>query len=348
MIDLRSDTITQPTPAMREVIAQAQVGDDVFGDDPTVNELEAYVAQLLGKAAAVYMPSGTMTNQVALRVHTEPGDEIILESEAHIYYYEGGAPAALSGVMCKLIQGQKGIFTAADLKRSLRPDDSHFPKTKLVCLENTHNRGGGRIFPLSTIAEIAQVCREHDLKLHLDGARLWNACVATGISEATYAAPFDTVSVCFSKGLGAPVGSALVGSKELIQRARRFRKLFGGGMRQAGMIAAGALYALRRQRDRLQEDHTNAKLLAKGLHQIEGIDINPDDVQTNIVVFRTPAISARILAQQLREQGVAVLAVGPNTIRAVTNLMVTREQIQQLPAQFQSVIRSHPSEVLAT
>ncbi|MCG8364614.1 MAG: low-specificity L-threonine aldolase [Pseudanabaenales cyanobacterium] len=345
MIDLRSDTITQPTPAMREAIAHAPVGDDVFGDDPTVNELEAYVARLLGKAAAVYMPSGTMTNEVALRVHTEPGDEIILESEAHIYYYEGGGPAALSGVMCKLIKGRKGIFTAEDLTRSLWPEDFHFPKTKLVCLENTHNRGGGRIFPLSTIEEIAQVCREHDLRLHLDGARLWNACLAASISESTYAAPFDTVSVCFSKGLGAPIGSALVGSKEHIHRARRFRKLLGGGMRQAGMIAAGALYALRHHRNRLQDDHINAKLLAEGIAQIEGIDIDPDDVQTNIVVFHTQTMPAQTLAQQLGEQGVAVLAVGPNSLRAVTNLMVNREQIQQVPVRVESVLRSHPAKV---
>ncbi len=331
MIDLRSDTITQPTSAMREAMAKAQVGDDVFGDDPTVNALEAYAAQLLGKEEAVYMPSGTMTNQVALRVHTEPGDEIILESEAHIYYYEGGGPAALSGAMCRLIQGQKGIFTAEDLRRVLRPEDVHFPVTKLVCLENTHNRGGGRIFPLQTIREIAQVCQEHDFKLHLDGARFWNACIATGISEAEYAQPFDTVSICFSKGLGAPIGSALVGSKDLMKRARRFRKMFGGGMRQAGIIAAGALYALKHHRERLQEDHNNAKILAEGLHLIEGIEVNPEDIQTNIVFFSTKAIPARILAQRLQERGVAVLATGSNSLRAVTSLMINQEQVQRVP-----------------
>lgn len=331
MIDLRSDTITQPTSAMREAMAKAQVGDDVFGDDPTVNALEAYAAQLLGKEEAVYMPSGTMTNQVALRVHTELGDEIILESEAHIYYYEGGGPAALSGAMCRLIQGQKGIFTAEDLRRVLRPEDVHFPVTKLVCLENTHNRGGGRIFPLQTIREIAQVCQEHDFKLHLDGARFWNACIATGISEAEYAQPFDTVSICFSKGLGAPIGSALVGSKDLMKRARRFRKMFGGGMRQAGIIAAGALYALKHHRERLQEDHNNAKILAEGLHLIEGIEVNPEDIQTNIVFFSTKAIPARILAQRLQERGVAVLATGSNSLRAVTSLMINQEQVQRVP-----------------
>lgn len=340
MIDLRSDTVTQPTPAMREAIANAPVGDDVFGDDPTINELEAYVANLLGKEAAVYMPSGTMTNQVALRVHTEPGDEVVLESEAHIYYYEGGAPAALSGLMCRLVTGQKGIFNAADLRAVLRPSDSHFPRTRLVCLENTHNRGGGRIFPLQTIQDIAQVCQEHQLKLHLDGARLWNACVATGIPEAEYAAPFDTVSVCFSKGLGAPVGSALVGSKAHIERARRFRKMFGGSMRQVGIIAAGALYGVKHHRDRLAEDHANAKLLAEALHQIDGIEIDPADVQTNLLYFQTPTVSAPLLVQQLEEAGVLVLATGENSIRAVTNLMVTRQQIEQVPDIVTSVLKS--------
>ncbi|MGD1859084.1 MAG: threonine aldolase family protein, partial [Leptolyngbyaceae cyanobacterium] len=286
MIDLRSDTVTQPTPEMRQAIAQAPVGDDVLGDDPTVNELEETVAALLGKEAAVYMPSGTMTNQVALRTHTEPGDEIILESQAHIYFYEAGGPAALSGVMCKLIDGQRGIFTASDLQAALRPWNEHYPRTKLVCLENTHNRGGGSIFPLSEIQAIAQVCQTNDLRLHLDGARFWNACVASNTAEADYAAPFDTVSVCFSKGLGAPVGSALVGSRALIQRARRFRKMFGGGMRQAGLIAAGALYALQNHRDRLSEDHANARRLAQGLQAIDGITVNLATVEPNLVYFQ--------------------------------------------------------------
>jgi len=328
MIDLRSDTVTQPTPAMRQAIAQAPVGDDVLGDDPTVNELEATVAALLGKEAAVYMPSGTMTNQVALRTHTEPGDEIILESQAHIYFYEAGGPAALSGLMCKLIEGDRGIFTAADLRQALRPWNEHYPRTKLVCLENTHNRGGGSIFPLSEIQAIAEVCRDHELRLHLDGARFWNACVATGISEADYAAPFDTVSVCFSKGLGAPVGSALVGSRDLMQRARRFRKMFGGGMRQAGIIAAGALYALHHHRDRLAEDHANAQHLAQGLQHIDGITVDHKNVQTNLVYFHTPEdIPATVLAQQLAALGVGVLPTASNTLRAVTNLMVSQADI---------------------
>ncbi len=331
MIDLRSDTVTQPTPKMRAAMAAALVGDDVFGDDPTVNELEAYVAALLGKEAAVFMPSGTMTNQVALRVHTEPGDEVILESEAHIYYYEGGAPAALSGVMCRLVQGDRGIITAEAIRAVLRPDDVHFPRTKLVCLENTHNRGGGKIFPLTTMQAIAHLCQQHDLALHLDGARFWNACIATGMSERDYAQPFETLSVCFSKGLGAPIGSALVGSHERMQRARRVRKLFGGSMRQVGIIAAGALYALQHQRTRLAEDHAHARLLAQGLSQIDEIDINPDEVETNIILFRSPALAAPALVAALNDLGVAVLATGAHSYRAVTNLMVTEEQVIKVP-----------------
>lgn len=330
-IDLRSDTITQPTQAMREAIATAEVGDDVLGDDPTVNQLEQYVASLLGKEAAVFMPSGTMTNQIALRTHTEPGDEVVLESQAHIYYYEGGGPAALSGVMCRLVKGNRGVFTATDLEQVLRPIDVHFPRTRLVCLENTHNRGGGKIYPLPEIKAIAQVCQSHGLKLHLDGARLWNACIAKNIAEADYVRPFDSVSVCFSKGLGAPVGSALAGSTEFIQRARRFRKMFGGGMRQAGMMAAGALYALQHHRAHLKEDHINARTLAQGLQAIPGIIIEPKTVETNIVMFQTKTLPAQVLVERLRLKGVYVLPVGPTTIRAVTNLMVKEQQIKQVP-----------------
>ena len=336
MIDLRSDTITQPTPEMRQAMAQAVVGDDVLGDDPTVQELETEVAALLGKEAAVYMPSGTMTNQVALRVHTEPGDEIILEAESHIYYYEGGGPAALSGAMCHLVPGHHGRLSADDIRSALRPMNPHYPRTRLVCLENTHNRGGGTIFPLANIHAIAELCSDRHLSLHLDGARFWNACIATGISPADYAAPFDTVSVCFSKGLGAPVGSALVGSDGAIARARRFRKLFGGGMRQAGIIAAGALYALRHHRDRLADDHANAKQLATGLSKIDGIEIDPDRVQTNIVVFRVAA--AADLVERLDAEGVRLLPVGPTAVRAVTSLMVSADQMPLVCDRIQAML----------
>ena len=328
VVDLRSDTVTKPTPAMREAIAQAEVGDDVFGDDPTVQELESETASLLGKEAALFTPSGTMANQLAIRSHTEPGDEILVEANAHIYYYEGGAPAALSGVTCRCLEGQRGIFTGSDLEAALRPVDSHFPRTRLVCIENTHNRGGGKVWSIEEIRQVTATAREHSLQLHLDGARLWNASVATSVAEREYAMPFDTVSVCFSKGLGAPVGSALAGSKILIERARRFRKMLGGGMRQAGIIAAGALFALRNHRARLAEDHANAKLLASGLARINGLDANPNEVETNMVRFRVRTMPAEQLVERLRARGVLVLPLGRDAIRAVTNLMVSADDIQ--------------------
>ncbi|HEY3860833.1 MAG TPA: GntG family PLP-dependent aldolase [Verrucomicrobiae bacterium] len=329
MIDLRSDTITKPTPAMREAMSQAEVGDDVFGEDPTIAELESETAALLGKEAAVFTVSGTMANQLALRAHTEPGDEILVEANAHIYYYEGGGPAALSGVMCRLLQGQRGVFNGADLDAALRPSDPHFPRSRLVCLETTHNRGGGKVWPMNTIQDVAEVARRNGLQLHLDGARLWNAASATGIAEKDWAAPFDTVSVCYSKGLGAPVGSALVGPKTLIARARRFRKMFGGGMRQAGIVAAGALFALRHHRARLAEDHANAKALAEGISRCEGIEIAPAEVETNMVRFRVPGMPVQDVVERLRARGVLVLAADRLTIRAVTNLMVSEKDIPE-------------------
>ena len=332
LIDLRSDTVTKPTPAMREAMAQAEVGDDVFGDDPTVKALEVETAALLGKEAALYTPSGTMANQLAIRGHTEPGDEILVEANAHLYYYGSGAPAVLSGVMCRCVNGQRGIFTGADVEAALRPTDQHFPRTRLVCLENTHNRGGGKIWSVKQVQEVAATARQHGLLLHLDGARLWNASVATGVPEREYAAPFDTVSVCFSKGLGAPIGSALSGPKAFIEHVRRFRKMFGGGMRQAGIIAAGALFALRNHRARLAEDHANAKALAAGLAAVRGLETEPADVETNMVRFCIRSMPAQQFAERLRAEGVLVLAVGPDTIRAVTNLMVSSEDIQSAVA----------------
>lgn len=328
-IDLRSDTVTQPTPAMREVMASAQVGDDVFGDDPTVRELEARTAELLGQEAALYVPSGTMGNQIAIRAHTEPGDEVLLEANAHIYYYEGGGPAALSGVMCRCLDGERGVFTAAALEAALRPADPHFPRSRLACLENTHNRGGGKVWPAERVTEVAVAARRHGLRLHLDGARLWNAAVATGRPERELAAPFDSVSVCFSKGLGAPVGSALAGPREFVDRARRCRKLFGGGMRQAGIIAAGALYALAHHRERLAEDHANARRLAEGLARLPGIQLNPAEVETNIVMFKVTRLPAAEFTTRLAAAGVRVLALGPDTIRAVTHLHVTAADIDR-------------------
>jgi len=338
IIDLRSDTVTLPTPGMRQAMANAEVGDDVFGDDPTVQRLEARTAEILGKEAAVFVPSGTMANQLAVRTHTEPGDEILVEANAHIFYYEGGAPAALSGVISRCLTGDRGVFTGGDIEAVLRPADPHFAPTKLVCVENTHNRGGGSIWPIDRIADVAAVARQHGLRLHLDGARLWNASVATGIAEREYAVYFDTVNVCFSKGLGAPVGSALAGSRELIQRARRFRKQFGGGMRQAGIIAAGALYALEHHRARLAEDHANARSLAQGLAELRGVEIQVASVETNIVRFRVSSVPVPLLVQRLNELGVRVLATGPDTIRAVTNLNILDADIAVVVERFRQLL----------
>jgi len=338
MIDLRSDTVTRPTPAMRAAMAAAAVGDDVLGDDPTVIALETRVAEVLGKEAAVYMPSGTMTNEVAVRTHTEPGDEIVLEAHAHIYYYEAGAPAALSGVSCRLIEGRRGVFGGDDVRAALRPDNLHYPRTRLVCVENTSNSGGGKVWPMAALAEVEAAAREAGLKTHLDGARIWNAAAAAGVDVREIAAHFDSVSVCFSKGLGAPIGSALCGGAEFIARARRFRKLFGGGWRQAGIIAAGALHALQHHRDRLVEDHANAKALADGLCRLPGLRLDPADVETNIVLFDVTAMPAADLARKLADAGVGVLAVAPATIRAVTNLDVTADDIKQALEVFRSVL----------
>jgi threonine aldolase len=338
-IDLRSDTVTKPTVAMRKAIAEAEVGDDVLGDDPTAIALERRTAEILGKEAAVYMPSGTMTNQVAIRSHTEPGDEVMCAANAHIYLYECGTPAAISGVMMKLLPEKRGIFTAADVKAALRPRNYHFPPTALVCVENTSNRGGGSVWPLETIREVEAVSREAGLALHLDGARIWNASAASGIPEAEYARHFDSVSVCFSKGLGAPVGSCLAGTAAFVDRARRFRKMFGGGMRQAGIIAAGALYALENHRQRVTEDHANAKKLAAALAALPGIEIDPATVETNIVIFRPTKMTAPTLVAKLGEAGVAVLTGPQETIRAVTHLDATGEAIDRAIEIFRMICR---------
>lgn len=339
-VDLRSDTVTQPTPAMRRAIAQAEVGDDVFGDDPTVLRLEARVAGILGKEAALFVPSGTMANQLAVRVHTQPGDEILVEAQAHLYYYEAGAPAALSGVMCRCLPGQRGVFTAADIEAALRPADVHFPPTRLVCVENTHNRGGGKVWPLERLREVVACARRHGLALHLDGARLWNASVASGVPERDYAALFDTVSVCFSKGLGAPVGSALAGPRDLIERARRFRKMFGGGMRQAGILAAGALFALEHHRERLAEDHARARRLAEVLSELPGAAIDPASVETNLVYFRVTRQPAGEVVAALETGGVRLLASGPDTLRAVPNLNVSTADFARALEVFRRVLGS--------
>ncbi len=284
-IDLRSDTVTRPTTAMRQVMAAAEVGDAVIDIDPTTNELEERTAALLGKEAALFMPSGSMTNQIGIRVHCQPGDELLCDYNAHVYVYEQGAFAQLSGLVAHTVHGRDGILDVDQLRSCVRGGDDHSVRTRLICLENTHNRGGGRIYPLDKIEAIGEWARKQQLKMHLDGARLWNAVAATGIPEKTWADSFDSVSVCFSKGLGAPVGSCLAGSADFIRKAKRARKLFGGGMRQSGILAAAALYALEHHRDRLVEDHRHARQLAAAVEKCDGLKLVPESIDTNIVIF---------------------------------------------------------------
>jgi len=334
MIDLRSDTVTRPTEAMREAVARAEVGDDVYGDDPTVIALEARVAEILGKEAAVYMPTGTMTNQVALRTHTEHGDEVLMDVNAHLVRLEGGAPAALSGLTVRPLMGKRGVFTAEDVDEAVNSPHRFTPRwatppQRLLCVENTHNIGGGAVWPLDCLVEVAEAGRAHGLSMHLDGARLWHASIASGTPEADYAAPFDSVSVCFSKGLGAPIGSALAGSAAFVERARRFKQVFGGGFRQAGIVAAGALHALEHHRNRLAEDHQNARSLAEGLASMEGISAEPDLVETNIVRFDVDVMPGGEFVDRCFDRGVHLLPGGLSTVRAVTHLDVTAAQIEQ-------------------
>src|SRR5579885_2569863 len=331
-IDLRSDTVTRPTPAMRAAMHDAEVGDDVFHEDPTVNRLEERVANLLGKEAAVYVPSGTMSNQIAIKVHTQPGDELICDVNCHIYQYEAGGPAVLSGVTCRTLEGDCGILDVTQLEDKVRPDDDeHQVRTRLVCLENTHNRGGGRIYPFQKIQAIHAWTRKQGLALHLDGARLWNAIVATGIPAKQWGALFDTVSVCFSKGLGAPVGSALAGPRDLIKHARRVRKLLGGGMRQAGVLAAAALYALDHHIERLAEDHRNAQVIAQAIADTPGLRLDPPEVETNLIFFQVdPEVgTAQAVAAALKARGVLVGATAPQRIRACTHLDVSAAQAER-------------------
>ncbi len=319
VFDLRSDTVTKPTPGMRAAMAAADVGDDVFGEDPTTRALEEQVAALLGKEAALFVPTGTMGNQIALLLHTQRGDEVIVGQGAHVSNFESGAGAAWSGVQF-VEAGQGGLFRDEDVRALVRPRSDMYPRTSLVCVENTHNRGGGRIFPLPAVKALAAEARRHQLGLHLDGSRLWNAAVATGTPEADLAAPFDTVNVCFSKGLGAPAGSALAGSRDHIQRARRWRKMLGGGMRQSGVLAAAALYALRHHRGRLMEDHEAATRLAAALARSPSVVIDAAAVETNILVVKMTVARAHEAVGTAQEAGLLCFAIAPDTLRLVTHL----------------------------
>jgi threonine aldolase len=331
-IDLRSDTVTRPTPAMRAAIAAAEVGDDVFNDDPTVLRLQEHVAALLGKEAALFVPSGTMSNQICVKAQTQPGDELICEANCHIYNYEAGGPAVLSGVTCRTIEGDYGILDVSQLDGKIRPDNEHLVRTRMVCLENTHNRGGGKVYPLEKIQAISTWARQNGLIMHLDGARLWNAIVATGIAAREWTRPFDSVSVCFSKGLGAPIGSALAGSRDFVARGRRIRKVFGGGMRQAGIAAAAALYAVENHIERLAEDHRNARVIAQAIADTPGLRLDPPEVETNLVFFEVDADlgPANELVAALKQRGIFVHATGSQSIRACTHLDVSAAQAERV------------------
>lgn len=328
MIDLRSDTVTQPTPAMKEAMMRAPLGDDIFSDDPTVNALQERVADMFGMEAALFVPSGTMANQIAIRSHTEPGDEIICHHLSHIYLYEAGAPAALSGCSVRFVDGNRGMFTSDDVRAALRPVDQHFPVSKLCVIENTQNRGGGSVWSEAQIADVSKTARELGLKMHLDGARIMNASVASGTSPKDYAKHFDSATICFSKGLGAPVGSAVAGSQAFITRARRIRKMFGGAMRQSGILAAAANHALDHHVERLKEDHENAAALAKRLSENPKIKVDP--CETNIVYFDLDksAGTAPELEAKLLQNNVRMLALTPSRLRAVTHLHITNQNIE--------------------
>ncbi|MBD3290224.1 low-specificity L-threonine aldolase [candidate division KSB1 bacterium] len=328
-IDLRSDTVTRPSPEMRKVMSEAEVGDDVWGDDPTVNRLQERVAGMLGMEAALFVPSGSMANSVSILAHTSRGDEVLMEKESHTFNYEVAAPAVIGGLQVHPLIGKSGVLEPEQIESAIRPMDVHNPSTKLVVLENTHNRGGGKIYPLDKFAAIREIANKHNLAMHLDGARIFNACVATGISPKEYARHFDSLMFCFSKGLGAPVGSIVAGSKEFIEKAHRYRKMLGGGMRQIGILAAAADYALDHNVERLQEDHEHAQILANALASVKDFSIDPSAVETNIIIFEVNgSLSVQDVIDRLAEKGVLMIPFGSKYVRAVTHLDVSREDVE--------------------
>lgn len=337
MIDLRSDTVTRPTRAMLEAMMTARVGDDVLGDDPTVQELEQLTADLFGREAALFCPSGTMTNQIAINVHTRPGDEVICHRHSHVYYYEGGAMMKNSGVSVCLLDGPRGLISAREVESNINPDDVHRPATTLVEIENTMNKGGGTCYPFGEVVDIAGVCRKHHLKLHLDGARLFNALVATQQTPEEYGLLADSISICLSKGLGAPVGSLLIGDAGFIRRARRVRKTMGGGMRQAGYLAAAGIFALKNNILRLSEDHDRARYLGDLLIELSYVEeVNP--VDTNIVIFRLKGQdSAKNFVNRLKEKDIHALWLDGRTVRFVTHLDFTDEMMEMTESALKSM-----------
>ena len=329
MIDFRSDTVTKPTKEMLDVMISASTGDDVFGEDPTVNELEQFAADYFGMEASIYCSSGTQTNQIAINIHAQPGGEVITNEDSHVYKYEGGGIAKNSGASVRLIRGNRGRLTLEEVQKWINPDDIHFPVTQLVSLEDTSNRGGGAIYDFAEIQRISEFCRSNEMAIHLDGARLMNAIVENGIDLKTYASQFDSISLCLSKGLGAPIGSLLLGKKDFIKQARRVRKVFGGGMRQAGIIAAGGLYALKNNVNRLKEDHLHAKALESVLKEQDWVnEVVP--VETNIVVAILSDLEKRdVIINKLNEQGVKIMAFGPGMLRFVTHLDISSVDIDK-------------------
>jgi len=319
-IDLRSDTVTRPSPAMVEAMFSSPVGDDVFGDDPTVNRLEEITARMFGKESALFCPSGTMTNQIAVKVHTRPGDEVICEQGSHVYRYEGGGLAYNSGCSVRLISGDRGMITARQVEENINPDDVHHPRTALVVAENTSNRGGGSVYDHKDLLDISRLCNEKGLKFHLDGARIFNALVESGTSTEEIGNLFDSISICLSKGLGAPVGSVLMGSEEFIRESRRKRKVMGGGMRQAGYLAAAGIYAIENHIERLEQDHEKARMLEKILKNQSFVS-EIDRVETNIVIFTlVEGITNPVILDALKKEGLLAIGFGPERIRMVTHL----------------------------
>jgi threonine aldolase len=338
-IDLRSDTVTQPSKGMREAIAAAVVGDDVFEDDPTVKTLEEKVASMLGKEAGLFVPSGSMGNQVAMRVHCAPGDEVIAEWSSHTVNNETGGAAALAGVQFRTIKGSRGHMTAEQVAASIRPEEIHLPRTALVVMENTHNMAGGTVYPIEEMEAVSALAREAGAAVHLDGARLFNASAASGVPVDRYASCADSVMTCMSKGLGAPIGSVLTGKREFVRKARRCRKMYGGGMRQVGILAAACLYALEHNLPRLAEDHDNATLLARELASCEGLEVDAAAVESNIVMIGTKgAREAASYLKPLAERGVLILPVGPRALRAVTHLDVSGDDVAEAAAIIAEVV----------
>ena len=342
LIDIRSDTVTRPTPEMRRAMAEAEVGDDAYGEDPTVNALEAEAARMTGMEAALFVTSGTMANQIAVRIHTRPGDELIADATSHIYNFEAGAAAALSGVQCRPIPTEMGILSAEQVEAAVQPPTLPRARTGLISVENTHNRGGGAVYPLETVRAIREVGESRGLALHMDGARIFNASVASDVPVAEYTSHAATLSFCLTKGLGAPYGSLIAGPEDLIQEARRYRQVFGGGVRQAGIMAAAGLYALRHHVDRLAEDHAKAKRLAEGLAALPGVTLPFGVTPTNIVIFDIAGTGkgAKDVASALKERGVLVSVLGETRFRTLTHLDVSMEGVDRALREIEACLKA--------